>query len=276
MKARKALANVTYGKKTRQLKAVMAMAVLLSACQAEPPPPAPTPAHARLKTKSTQPAPAPSPPAAHYDAADYLLSLAQARLILSDDPNDVETIQPYLHMLEEAEAASEYKPSQPATVIHYTTGNNKTRREVLVPLQGEREAPLFTNLQTVMDAMEKRAYTLHDMRVVEVDTATMNPMTFKGLGGTQIAALLAQKHAQLAERTHPVSPLTCAKTELALTQLFLQTRIRDAAYLALENGKHCMAASAVEPGVNEAEINRLTQEEFDLEAALHKTMPYTF
>jgi len=205
-------------------------------------------------------------------AEQRVLTLTLAELALENNPKDTKVIAQYVKTLNTQAAAktkTETETVQPVLVMEYTLRGQSEPRTLLVPVVVGTEMPAFKPLRQVQGRLGGLLYTLRDLRAYYV-TVTWPPMQKFSTG--EFAQQIAAEKQHLLTGALPLSPYENAQLQLQLTQFFLKTRMRDAAYLALENAKDSLAMVAEE--MPSLDIAALSQRASDLELRLHKEMPY--
>jgi len=159
--------------------------------------------------------------------------------------------------------------TQAVLIMEYTLKGESRYRQLLVPVAVTEDMPAFKYIRQVGTRLGQLPYTLRNLHAYYISIAW--PPLEKFTAGELPQQLAAGKQKMLAGAL-PLSSYENARLQVQLAEFFLKTRVRDAAYLALENAKADLAMVAEEtPAVDIAELLRRTDA---VEVRLHKEMPY--
>ncbi len=227
------------------------LACLLLSCQA--PPAKPTSRVSKAK------------PDVSYSASDYVYHLALAQLAPENNAGSLDIINEYA-------GQKVKKPEYQRVVIaSYKTLNSNGLQQLIVPVS--QDQPEFPYLLDVISQITGTKYVLHDL-----DLATARVKSGKSLqvaaNNPNIQETLLGHQQRLLENSKKLPVLEDIKMQLELVPFFTRYRLRDAAYLTVDNIKQLLASLPQDE--KEAEIieiysNRLN----NLESDLRKAMPFT-
>lgn len=202
----------------------------------------------------------------------YLELLTQAKLSL-ESGNESE-IKTHLKALDNYTAHK--KPDkkileQQVAVFEYSLQGGNEKRYLIAPLETKNQ---FSSLQALMKKLIRMPHTLHNINLYNVSFSIPSATKFNSSDLSDAREKIYSQENEIISTAQEIPSLEMAKMQLALTKLFIQARIRDAAYISMENTKESLAKIAEKhPG---AEISRLSKEADEMEVILHKELPYKF
>lgn len=239
--------------------ALIAAFSLLAACAAPPTPP-----------------PAPKPTKPRYSADTFVLNLSLAMLaeenaMLDDSASDsyYEAVRTYLN------TPIKKPETLPATLLKYKVKDQPGMRRILIPFRIKQEKTEFVGFAEVMNLLADRPYTPHDIKIVNLYLPKRKAITLKKDPEALRAEAERQFEALLSGKQN-TSSLEAARAHMHLTRAFMEYRIRDAAYLSMDNAKKALADAAEEHGYDQEQAGKLAKEQEALESELHRTMPFEF
>lgn len=224
----------------------------------------------------------PQAKALRYDSKDFVTHLSLARIALGAPGAGDASAKASIAVLQRY-AAQRHKPAgkdkekiyQPVFIVDYEIDAQDAPLHVLAPLDAPYVSSRFPELRDILEALGDSApYTLHNVRV---GVAIVNPPPLKALEKAEkaekIRTLDTEQQRLIATIASPL-PLEQARAQLQLTRFFIDARIRDGAYLALENAKQALATATNAPAKSE-ELEALGKQMEELEVELPKAMPFT-
>lgn len=229
----------------------------LSACSPSPP-------KAPAKTVKAKPI---------YSADIFVQNLAIARLSLHDGVESTSAAADSLDIIEAyaaQPAAKRRNNKQVILIVDYSIGSD-TVRQVVAPLNASGENTDFAALQAIMAKLGETHYVLHDMRLAATRVKPPKLVKLSEKPLSEIRLILDEQQQNVLLKSAPLTPLDDARTQLKLIGFFIESRLRDAAYLAIDNVKKNLAAQSATPA-NETEVKRLSLELERLEGTLHSAM----
>jgi hypothetical protein len=204
-------------------------------------------------------------------ADQYVLTEALAVLALEKDQNDKKLLKSYTKNLN-ARGSEKKRESQIAVVsFEYTLNGQSEKRDLLVPVPVSTATPSFSALQQVQRNLSALPYTLHNLHAYYV-TVSFPPSQKFSDDTSLLRRQLGDERQKMLDEATPLSSYENAQLQLQLVQFFMNVRMRDAAYLALENAKDTLAYLA--ENTSDVDITSLSHKADMLEAQLHKEMPY--
>jgi len=212
----------------------------------------------------------------HYPADAYVLSLARTQLLLAKEmPNSA--VAADLAVLETYTAKKKHRnPAyQPVVIIEYGSGNTGKIQKTAAPISLTDTTSEFPALLEIIDKLPSAPYTLRNIRSAVATIAPAKPLTFSISDAEQTKKTIDDQMRMLLQKSVPLVAIEDVRVQIRLTDFFMHHRMRDAAYLSLENAKQSLAA--IESSQNNQEtIKTLSSQLEKLESELHSTLPYGF
>lgn len=209
------------------------------------------------------------PAKTHYLAEAYVKHLALAELALEPTEDDLDIIGAYA-------AQKSTKPERQALVVfEYKTDGEKTLQKIIAPISTPAEKSKFTALLEIMNRLNERTYTLHNIHLAVVMVAPGEALKLPEGSINEIKQALDGEQQRLLDNAEKMSTLDDARTQLRLIRFFIDHHFRDAAYLSVDNVKHLLASATNNQSGGTDIIKSLSQELEALESQLHKTLPFT-
>jgi len=210
------------------------------------------------------------------DADTYLLNLALAHLTLSRDAADISSAQPYLDVIQAYHAQPpEAGSRQTALIVQYADKQKKGIQQLVIPFSREGDPAGCSTMEAIVQHLQTPQHALHDMRPYVIATGP-RPFVVDNTTAAALRVSLATEQQRMMDRAAKPPPVEEVQALMGLTRCFIQKRIRDAAYLAMENAKQSLAAISEHAAATPDDIRRLAREQAMLEETLHAVMPYTF
>ena len=210
----------------------------------------------------------------HYQADELVEHVAIADIILANPPYDNATILPHLEIIEGYTAQKQKKPiTQPVIVLSYTLKNKKTVQRIIAPFN----MAAHTNeevLLNIMNTMDARHYTLQDVSAARIQVISMKPLKLKDKDLNTVKAILDQQLQIWLQEAQIFSPIAEAKAQIELIDFFMNHRMREAAYLSVDNAKQALASGA-EHGADPKAEQDLSEQLAGQESQLRNIMPFT-
>lgn len=210
------------------------------------------------------------------EARSYILNVAMAQLAFERQPNHLAAAQPYLTKINASakkQGAKNTKEIQVSVaVFRFTTADNHRLRTVMVPAS---QTYGFASLQQVVTILADRKPEFNALSTSFV-TVTLSPIDLHHAAVADVQGKVNERSEEIQTTAQPLPPREEAKLQLGLARFFMQNKIRDAAYLALENAKNSLAEIVPASEEETAQLQALSHDSMALENNLHKNLPYNF
>lgn len=231
--------------------AILAAVLALNACGGEVKPPK-----------------APSAVSDEVRSERYLYHVSHAKLLLAQSSNkeaDIERHRRYINEL--ASGVDKKAASRIAAVeLNFTLGEGDTNYTLFVPVRITNEAKFYS-----LDKIVRDLPSNHTFRSIKSYNVPMPMSVLSSLPKKDMKQQLDAIHANLTSRIFALTAEEQGQLHMHLTEYFLAKKMRDAAYISLENAKHAIAAMT-EGSSAKAEL--LSQKSKELENRLNKQLPY--
>lgn len=219
--------------------------------------------HRTPQAKHAKPAPT------HYLAEAYVKHLALAELAPEPRAADLDIISAYVTQ----------KPNKPErltlVVFEYKSDSGKALQKIIAPVSSRSKNSRFPALLEIMKRLNARVYTLHNLHLAVATVAPGEALKLPEGSIGDIRQALGERQQQLLDNAEPLSPLDDARIQLRLIRFFIDHRLRDAAYLCVDNVKHLLASATSDQAGSADIIKTLSQELVVLESHLRKALPFT-
>ena len=198
----------------------------------------------------------------------YVRNLALLQLTLERASADSIAAKTYVKSLNGYSASNKKNAKNigmRSVLLDYKTESGKNTLVVPVPqLRGHSD---FTALRSVT-ALLGGSYTLRGVKayVLHITPSRLTAFPAETADWSQE---VQQHQSVILESTAALAEADNARLQLELVRFFMQQRMRDAAYLAMENAKEALASLS-----QSGDVAALSKEASALENTLHQTLPY--
>lgn len=201
-------------------------------------------------------------------AEQVVLTQSLAILALDKDQNKLKT---YVKNLNTYGKAKEKEAQIAVLSLEFTLKDQPGKRRLLVPVPVNAKTPSFNALRQVQSRLSALPYTLQNLHAYYVPVSFPASQKFSS-DSSVLQQQLEEEQQKMIEEATPLSSHDSARLQLQLAEFFIAMRVRDAAYLSLENAKGALADMA--ENAPEVNIVSLSQQADSLESRLRKEMPY--
>lgn len=195
-------------------------------------------------------------------AEQFVYNVSMSQMALRKDVSAT----PYVQKLNELGKKNKTPESLDVTIV--VLNYNTSDTIVIAPLGNGKSK--FVSLQKIQK--QAGGGQLKDIQVYGSEVSVPPPFKFSKDDKATLTEQIASEQQKLLANKHALSSVDAAQAQLLLTKYFLETKQRDAAYLALEDAKYSLAYIAEKNP--EKDIASLSKETDALEDRLHKEMPY--
>ncbi len=249
-----------YGLRSTQILGLFLSVMLLASCS---PAPGPAPVKPQKTTKQEK------PEAARYDSADYVLSIAQGRLLPASQKPDVSVINAFA-----AHAVKDTMYLQTVVVFEYKVKDNPTLYRIAAPVDPAASPDAWSGLQEVVMLLSAKPHTLHHVRTYTLVVENVKPIPVKNATAASLHQALDNHQTRLIGTASQIPVLEDAELHLDMVRFFTRVRARDAAYLTLEDTKQLLVLATNKKAADEDTLKRMVNDQISLESALRQAMPY--
>lgn len=205
----------------------------------------------------------------------YIEQMALTQLALNKQPDDIILAKPHLKRLRGFTAGKGVKSKYlqlAVLTLEYTSDGQSEKQKLIVPITLAEKQPEFSSLKRVTEKLTGIPYTLYNVRAHYVAVPFPPTVSFSKDDATVLRKQLASEQEDIMANAQSLSPVENVRLQLQLVHFFMQKKMRDGAYLALENAKETLAYLAEK--WPETDISSFSKEADTLETNLRKTMPY--
>lgn len=235
--------------------------VLLFACTQNTPPDKGRPPYKIVKIPPSKP-------------KDYVLNLSLATIKLAQETPTPASLAPYLEVIEKYSSQKGAAKSQKITtvIVEYKTAKAEETQKLLVPFNNASKQK-FSSLRDVINQLGANA-VLYNVKPVHTHVFVPNKMILAKRPLSEIRDTVTGRLQSLIAVSKPFSAMEETRVQMHLAKLFMENRMRDAAYLAIDNAKNSLAQVEKDTPQDRAG-NGLASELEQLESDIRKTMPFT-
>jgi hypothetical protein len=227
-----------------------------------------------LFEKETPPKSQSKPISKHYSADDYIKNVALGNL--SANAANASASAGNFAIVKSYHAQKKIKPEKKLMVIiEYTSGNQKTIQQIIAPVTYSGKGRDFNSLQEIMDSMDRRNITIHNVRPASATFAPDKSLKASAANAAEPAWFFTNEQKKISSRTSKLSLASEIELELDLIGFFTEHRFREAAYICVENVKQALAKATSDKTLNPQELQIFSQELEMRESTLHKELPFT-
>ena len=203
---------------------------------------------------------------------DYFTAIAEMQLAQLQH-QDTATQRAYVKNLKQYAAENRHnRKSQPAILLslEYARPAASGKQVLLVPATTSAGHADLSALQKIAPSLNGLPYTLQNIHASRIG---FTPAKTAALGKEeQWASDVQKQQEQLLSGAAPLADAEAVRLHLDAAKIFMQARLRDPAYIAMENAKHAVARLTQQAPSETADT--LSKEAADLEEMLRKEMPY--
>lgn len=212
----------------------------------------------------------------------YVFNLSMANLAFDRQPDTLNGARTYLNKMNgyatvKGQKNAKCGPITAVVLAFETTDDDKSHTLVVPVAPAGGKTHELRSLQLAMTVVAPHKPEFHTIQPREVTPDQCAPVP----AGRHTKADEARNHVHdlhedlLATRQH-IPAIESARLQLELTRFFMNARIRDAAYLSMEDAKQLLAHLETSTPEEEDEVKAMSQRLEPLENELRTTLPYRF
>lgn len=199
-------------------------------------------------------------------AERFLENLALAEIALEKNGAKAAAVKTQVKALNESGKGKKSPTTLTVTAVVLEYPGEK----LLAPIGGKSRFQPLQKIQQKYAGMNKER--LRNIKAGNVNVTLPSAIRFSSEDGIALKDQLETAKERIIATAQPLPAYENAQMQVQLARLFIQSRQRDAAYIAMENAKDALAAIAERSP--QTDIKSLTAETEALEQRLHKELPY--